>query len=157
LGWKERHVGGFSEAVRDTLRTVVWPNHGEAQGDMATNYPHGVGEKISFDIDVVKKRSGMAKGGECEKEGAQVSNKEGHIKDNNKDTSHLHKKMVGGKEANGREIEDCCEEGEHNEDEEDFSTNKRARTQEEDSGSSRTSTKSKGTTGRVLPKWFHKG
>jgi hypothetical protein len=38
LGWKERHVDGFSEIVRDTLRKVVWPNHGKEQRDMATNY-----------------------------------------------------------------------------------------------------------------------
>jgi len=116
---------------------VVWPDHGEAQGDMATDCPHGVGGKRSFDIDVASERFGMAKGCECKKEAAQVSNQEGHIQDNNKDRSHLHKRLVGGKEACGREIEDCCEEGEHSDGEEGINNNKRARTQEEGNGSSR--------------------
>jgi hypothetical protein len=38
----------------------------------------------------------MAKGEESKTEGTQVSNQEVHIKDNNKDTNHIHKKMVKG-------------------------------------------------------------
>lgn len=77
LGWKERHVHGFSEVVRDTLRNVVWPNHGGEQGDMAADYPRSIGEKGGLHIDVAIERSALAKGGECKKEGSQVSNQEG--------------------------------------------------------------------------------
>ena len=50
LGWKERHVRGFSNVVRDTLRNVVWPDHGEEQGDMATDYPQGIGENGAYTL-----------------------------------------------------------------------------------------------------------
>jgi hypothetical protein len=109
LGWKERHVDGFLEVVRDTLRKVVWPDHGEEQRDMAAEHSQGIGEKRNLHIDASMERSAMAKGGESKTEGAQVSNQEMRVKDNNKDTTHIHKMMVRGKEANGREIEDCCE------------------------------------------------
>ena len=86
LGWKEIHVDGFSEVVRDTLRKVVWLDHREEQGDMETDYPQDIGEKRSLHIDVSMKRFTMAKGDESKTEGAQVSNQEMHIKNNNKDT-----------------------------------------------------------------------
>ena len=149
-------MDGFSEVVRDTLRKVVWPNYGEEQGDMTTYYPQGIKEKISLHIDASMERSAMAKGGESKTEGAQVSNQEVHIKDNNKDTSHIHKRMVKGKEASGKEIEDCCKEREHCHGGQGICSNKRARTEEEGNIISRFATKSKGTTGRVLPKWLQK-
>jgi hypothetical protein len=131
----------------------VWPDHGGEQGDMAADYPQSIGEKGGLHIDVAMERSAMAKGGECKKEGFQVSNQEGRIKNDNKDTNYLHKRMVGGKEASRREIEDCCEEEEHCNGRKGIGANKRARTEEEGGGSSRAATKSEGPTRRVLPKW----
>jgi hypothetical protein len=153
LGWKERHVGGFSEVVRDTWRNVVWPDHGEEHGDMAVDYPQRIGGERSSHIDVTMERSAMVKGGEGHNEEAQVINQEGRIKNNNKDTSHLHKMMVRGEKTSGREIEACCEEGERRDGDDCIGTKKRARTKEEGGGSSRVATKSEGTTRRVLLKW----
>jgi hypothetical protein len=95
----------------------------------------------------------MAKGGECKKEGSQVSSQEGRINKDNNDTNHLHKMMVGGKEASGREIEDCCEEGDHCVDGQGINANKRPRIEEEGGRNNNAATKSKGAIGRVLPKW----
>ena len=152
FGWKERHVDGFSDVVRDTLRTVVWPDHGEHQGDMATIYPQGIGENMNVHIDATMERPAMAKGGESKTEVAKVTNQEVHVEDN-KDTRHIHKGMVRGKEATGREIEDCCEKGEHYDVAQGTCISKRARTEEEGSGSHTSPNKPKGTTGFVLPKW----
>ena len=93
---------GFSEAVRDTLKKEVWPDHGEEQGDMATNHPQGIGDGRSSCIDASKERFAMAKRGECKTKGAQVTSEEVHIKDNNDHPIHIHKRLVGGKEASGR-------------------------------------------------------
>ena len=147
-------MDGFLEVIRDTLRKTVWPNHGEVQGDMAADYPQGIGEKRRLHIHASMEQFAMAKGGESKTEGVQVSSQEVHIKDNNKDTSHIYKMMVRGKEASGREIEDCYEEGEHCDSGQGICNNKRARTLEDDNEISRSATKSKGTMGCVLPKCF---
>ena len=121
---------------------------------MTTEYSQDIGEKRISYIDASKERSAMAKGGQSKTEGVQVSREEVHIKDNNDHTSHIYKMMVKGNEASGREINDCNEEMEHHDGGQDICTNKRTRPEEECNGSSGSATKSKGTTKRVLPKWF---
>jgi hypothetical protein len=118
-------VHGFLEVVRDTLRKEVWPDHGDEQGEMTIYYPQCVREKRSLHIDASKERYAMTKGGECKAEGAQVGSEHVYIKDNIIPTSHIHKRVVQGKEASGSEIEDCCEEGEHCDGGQDISKKKR--------------------------------
>ena len=153
LGWKERHVHGFSEAVRDTLKKEVWPDHGEEQGDMATNHSQSIGEKRSSHIDASKERFTMAKRGECKTDGAQVTSEEVHIKDNIELPIHIHERLVGGKEASGRKIEAGSEEGDSSAAGQGVCSSKRTRFEEEGSGSSKSATRANVATRRVLPKW----
>ena len=100
LGWKDRHVHGFLEAVRDTLRLEMWPDHGEEQGDMTTKYFCDIEEKRRPHIDAAMEQYAMAKGGETQTNDAQVSSEEVYIKDTNDHTSHIYKKMDREKETN---------------------------------------------------------
>ena len=146
LGWKERHVSGFSDAVRDTLKNEVWPDDGGEQGDMATNYPQCIGGKRTQPIHASIEQSSMAKGGGSKAEGAQVSGEEVHINDNIDHTIHIHKRMARVKEASGRDIEDCSKERGHYGGGQDICNDKRLKSEDA----------CKESTGRVLPKWLQR-
>ena len=145
-------MSGFSDAVRDTLKNEVWPDDGREQRDMATNYPQCIGGNRIQPIHASMERSSMAKGGGSKMEdgskteGAQVSSEEVHIEDNVDHTIHIHKRMVRGKEASGRKIEDCSKKRGHCDGGQDICNDKQPRSEAECIGS----------TGRVLPKWLQK-